>query len=185
MHIKEKAVKLTEMLSAIGGGIEIHYAINHVGQLIAARWVGYLDLEKFVEQLSNLEFLTVIFPDSQLCTELINDHKEAINKAKNLIAELKLQGLPAPFAAVLHNSLECYSVKTMKCGVSIEGDSTWTYFYNHYHSSLSIKEINKLEDDYTNKVRPVLIEVCEAIALTIYNCLKVTDADVLIPKDKV
>lgn len=56
MRIQEKAVRLTEMLSAIGGGIETRYAINHIGQLIAARWVGYLDLENFVKQLSDSEF---------------------------------------------------------------------------------------------------------------------------------
>ena len=185
MHIKEKAVKLTEMFSAIGGGIEIHYAINHIDQLIAARWVGYLDLKEFVEQLSDLEFLTVIFPDSQLYTELVNNHKEAINKAKNLIAELELQGLPAPFAAVHHNSLECYSIKTMKYSASIEGDSTWTYFYNLHHSNLSIKEIHELNNNYIDKVSPILAEICEIIALTIYNHLKAVNMDVLVSKEEI
>lgn len=67
-------------------------------------WIGELNLNAFVENLPKLE---KEYP--HMYKYLMQNYKEIVDKAEQLIARLKLQDLPLPSVEVEHNnSLYCH-----------------------------------------------------------------------------
>ena len=70
MDIQKEAIRLEQVLPVIGAVASIHYTINE-SQKVESRWVGYLDLSKFIEHLFILEH-----EDLYLYTKLTDNHKK-------------------------------------------------------------------------------------------------------------
>lgn len=174
MDIQKEAIRLEQVLLVIGAVASIHYTINE-SQKVESRWVGYLDLSKFIEHLFILEH-----EDLYLYTKLTDNHKETIDKAKNLVTELRSQNLPVPFIEVYHNSSKGYGTETLKYLITVGDDSIWGYFCNHCPDSSDTIEVEKQVNNYLSKVGFISGDVCEAITSTIRSCLEDTSKNVTI-----
>ena len=104
---------------------------------------------------------------------LMQSYKEIIDKAEQLIARLKLEDLPLPSVKVEHNnSVYCHE-KTIVHSVYI-GDKhcdVWDYFYD-IDTNSDDETIEVQVNQYLDAVEPVLVGICEAIALITYNQLQ-------------
>ena len=174
MDIQKEVIRLEQVLLIIGAVASIHYIVND-SQEVKSRWVGYLDLSKFIDHLFILEH-----EDLKVYTELTNNHKKVIDKAKNLVIELRLQNLPIPFIEIYHNSSKGYGTGTLKYLITVGDDSIWGYFCNHCPDSSDTIEVEKQVNEYLSKVGFISGDVCEAITSTIRSCLEDTSKNVTI-----
>lgn len=158
--LPEEVKELLRVLYSILPDLRINYLLS-----TEVRWVGDLHLNTFIDNLSKLE-------NANLCTYtfLKSNYKEVIDEVKNLIAKLRLQGLPLPS---VHISYSTYHDKRQEGVtehyVNIDKYTSYRYFRNLYISERGCitnsgeLEIEKQEKQYLNLVRLVLINVYEVI----------------------
>lgn len=166
--IKEYVDILVKAFGTVITLTDLYYDISY-SQGSGACWTGKLDLKTFI---TNLPKLKKEYP--YIYDYFTKDYKKTVNKAKYLIAKLKLQNLPLPWVEVDHNgSTHHYHEKTMNYFIYIEDSyyTVWDYF-SEFVENNDTETIQIQEELYLNQVEPVLTDICEAIALIIYDQLQ-------------
>lgn len=171
--LQDESRKLEQTFNAVDTSFSIDYDITSSLD-IKVGWFSCFHLGTFIEALPKSE-------DENLYvyTFLVSNHTKAINEVRGLIAKLKLRNLPIPSISVLHNNYhDNQKIPYIEYRIHVNKRGVQNYFLSLYGSkkgSVSTEDranAKNEEEQYLSMLRPVIVNICEAIALTIYHHLQ-------------
>ena len=167
--MKDKVKELRQTFSHTLSDFYIYYNTSYL-QGTKIHWTGNTHLGVFIQNLALMKNENL-----QVYSFLVNSHKEVIEEIKELLVKLKLQGLPTPYISIRHSN---YCGNQQKRVMSyVNRRKTSEYFFDPYvrgkwgnytENKLKAKEKEK---QYLAMINPVIVNMCEVVALTIYNHL--------------